>query len=380
MKDNILIWNSKICYDIMLGRYFEIGLFKDAEIVNCFQLTDTVATDPRFKIAIMYTWETTKIDLSSFDLVVAFNVEVSDNNEKFLQSLRVLYSNNNVIMVQGGLQHDVEFTSPNIHFPYFGFAAMVVMANEQYGPQDIDFTSPREFKFDVLLGGVKHHRIFVFNKLVHENMMNDSLVSIRPGPYDHFYTNIWNDLDFIEPRPTPYKSPRLIELEEEAIQEYQVGWSGYAQENVSLKGPRGYNPTMSSVMPKTMYRHTWFSIVTETQYADHKFATEKTFKIFFAKRIAVFFAPLGHLKMLRERGFKTFHGIIDESYDNEIDNRRRANMAWEQVRFLHHCDPVALYARARPILEYNALVLQDLPRIQLEEMSNFILSHVNKLR
>jgi hypothetical protein len=76
--------------------------------------------------------------------------------------------------------------------------------------------------------------------------------------------------------------------------------------------------------------------------------------------VFVLFAARGSLEYLRSQGFRTFGNIIDESYDSEPNNRRRFDMAWEQVRLLSTLDPREVYQRANSIIEHNYNLLPTL--------------------
>lgn len=56
------------------------------------------------------------------------------------------------------------------------------------------------------------------------------------------------------------------------------------------------------------------------------FPTEKTWKAIFCKKPFIVAAAPYFLKDLKKMGFKTFSPFIDESYDNEEDNKKRAKM------------------------------------------------------
>ena len=64
-----------------------------------------------------------------------------------------------------------------------------------------------------------------------------------------------------------------------------------------------------------------FYVPTETVYFGNRIhITEKTFKAIALEMPFVLVAPAGSLEYLREYGFKTFDGIIDESYDLETND------------------------------------------------------------
>ena len=62
--------------------------------------------------------------------------------------------------------------------------------------------------------------------------------------------------------------------------------------------------------------------------------TEKIFKPIINFQPFIFVATKGSLNLLRDLGFKTFEGFIDESYDNIENNDKRLFAAYEQIKKL----------------------------------------------
>ena len=98
-------------------------------------------------------------------------------------------------------------------------------------------------------------------------------------------------------------------------------------------------------------------IVTETVfYYDKLHLTEKIFKPIVSKQPFMLLGAVGNLAYLKSYGFKTFEGIIDESYDTIQDNDLRTEAVVAQIAW--YC---ALSAEAKrtvieaiaPIVEYN---------------------------
>ena len=94
-------------------------------------------------------------------------------------------------------------------------------------------------------------------------------------------------------------------------------------------------------------------VPTETVYFGQRtHITEKTFKAIALEMPFVLVATAGSLEYLREYGFKTFAGIIDESYDLETDDIVRIekvvkllkdldNLSVEQKQHIHQaCLPI----------------------------------------
>jgi hypothetical protein len=81
------------------------------------------------------------------------------------------------------------------------------------------------------------------------------------------------------------------------------------------------------------YSHSAYNIVSETLINEEIFITEKIWKPIIAQQMFVVHGRQHYLKNLRELGFKTFDGIIDESYDNESNEITRANMIVNEIGY-----------------------------------------------
>ena len=79
-----------------------------------------------------------------------------------------------------------------------------------------------------------------------------------------------------------------------------------------------------------------FQSIFETRYHSHCgiVLSEKLFKGFLYKTTFIAFAQHGTLKTLRELGFTTFDWLIDESYDEEINDKKRLKMVLGEIERL----------------------------------------------
>jgi hypothetical protein len=106
------------------------------------------------------------------------------------------------------------------------------------------------------------------------------------------------------------------------------------------------------------YDESWFSVVTETEMrARPSRITEKILKPLVNFHPLVVFGNPGSLTRVREYGFVTFDDIVDESYDEEMDPRRRFDMAYAELVRLCRLDDRALSdieRRTSDRLIYNA--------------------------
>ena len=101
----------------------------------------------------------------------------------------------------------------------------------------------------------------------------------------------------------------------------------------------------------------FWHVVTETVfYYDKLHLTEKIFKPIVSKQPFMLLAAPGNLKYLRSYGFKTFEGIIDESYDSIKDNDARIEAVVTQLKW--YCDltddeKTEIQRKCEPIIEHN---------------------------
>ena len=112
----------------------------------------------------------------------------------------------------------------------------------------------------------------------------------------------------------------------------------------------------SADIPRCINDSLWH-IVTETVfYYDKLHLTEKIFKPIVMKQPFMLLGAVGNLAYLKSYGFKTFEGIIDESYDTIVDNDARTEAVVAQIAW--YCALSAEEKRSvieaiAPIVEYN---------------------------
>ena len=124
------------------------------------------------------------------------------------------------------------------------------------------------------------------------------------------------------------------------------------------------------------FENSYFSVVTETLYYPHYaapnqiyighvpaliglFLTEKTYKPIAMKHPFILLAPAHSLRMLRERGYKTFSPFIDESYDEIENDSLRLQAVVEEVKRLSESDLVEFTHQIKDIVEHNEKVLRN---------------------
>ena len=275
-----------------------------------------------------------------------------------------------------------QFFKPNTHFILPGYLNSPPVQNHcicsphfinqikhhyELMPETLEELTPYKVKpwfFDALLGQRKPHRDFIHNLYVKHGLQDKIMMSYRAdaaiNAWDHMGTD---NKDFIwEPG---------IELEPGQTARYNSQIVAYHGQQISL----------SFIVPiHSVYNQTAYSIVAETAFPPNPdvFFTEKIAKPLISRRLFVVFTGRGYLQGLRRLGFKTFDGVIDESYDTIEDDEQRWQAAFEQVRWLCEQHQTEIFNKIKPIVEHNYQVLTqtnwlDLPR---RDLANLILTKI----
>lgn len=80
---------------------------------------------------------------------------------------------------------------------------------------------------------------------------------------------------------------------------------------------------VAKAFKKEIYLDSYIYIVTETNFENDIFLTEKICNPMAVLQPFIIFGAYGYLKYLQSLGFKTFDGFIDESYDDIKNNEKR---------------------------------------------------------
>ena len=244
----------------------------------------------------------------------------------------------NVYWVQPGAVNDRDDMNANIIYWGDWFKTTVLLY--QALPDLVAQFKPYEIKpksFDALLGSPKPHRDFVAQAVQQHNLQDQVVVS---------YGGSWHDTEF-------YAKDYFI-WEPECVPEGPIiGTADYVRYHGELCH-------LSQVIPMSLFNDTAYSIIAETDHDNTlSFFSEKTAKPMIARRLFVAFTGYKFLSNLRQLGFQTFDGIINESYDLIKDDQARYAAAFEQVRYLCGHPQAEILERIRPIVEHNYNMLMN---------------------
>jgi hypothetical protein len=226
----------------------------------------------------------------------------------------------------------------------------------------LDPYSVKPFDFDAMLGTQKGPRPLVYRWIQDEGLQHRILASLGPKPGAPMPISMMEDDSFFrDPEWQPVDYCDYLHLNQHVI-----------------VGTRTVQ--MPCLMPMGLYNRTAYSIISETGHANHThMITEKTAKALIGRRLFVMFAGAGFLRYLREQGFRTFEGIIDESYDTVQDDLERWRLAFEQVKSLCARDQQEVLQQARFIVEHNYLHVmgQDLSCIPFHHIQRLITQYAS---
>ena len=201
-------------------------------------------------------------------------------------------------------------------------------------PKKVKEISPFDVKlkyFDALLGSPKPHRDFIYNAITQGKLENKIIVT---------YGGNWLENEF-------YAKDYFL-WEPDTIQLTNV--IGTA-DMVEYHGELAH---LSQIIPIAVMNETAYSIIAETDHDNTlSFFTEKIAKPIISRRLFIVFSGYNFLQNLRELGFKTFDGIIDESYDQFINDEVRYTKAFEQVEYLCNQNQADIYLQIKDIVEHN---------------------------
>lgn len=198
-------------------------------------------------------------------------------------------------------------------------------------------TNPPHYVFDCLMGRSDRHRDTIYKLLINNPLTNRLCLTA--------YKQRWIE-------GTEFDSELLT-----VAPGFCNTSSNLAGNLVAFNGLQTAN--ISTWLPWKIYNQSWFSIVAETDYT-RNFFTEKTAKVLLGRKLFVYIGAAGALKDLKHLGFKTFDGIIDESYDSETDDQKRWNMAFKQIESVCAQQPEYMYNSALPIIEHNQKLMIDI--------------------
>ena len=265
------------------------------------------------------------------DLVIIITSEVHDDTVALIERTR---GPNIISFICGILNSDTS----HIHWMDWFITSIIFY---KYKPHVLDKLTPylkKSKTFDILLGQPKPHRTLIYDFAIdHSDQVIMTYFKDHTTPIRQLEENSW-----------------IWESEGLTIPDTDF--------NFTVTPVTYYDCSMSlsQIVPISIYNQTAYSIICETNFKNHySFFTEKTVKPILGRRLFLMFGGRHQLRNLRKLGFRTFDGIIDESYDEVADLTQRAKMIQSQMTYLFNQDQQIILDKIKPIVEHNYYTMME---------------------
>ena len=252
-------------------------------------------------------------------------------------------------------EYQTNYNLKGLYYFFHGFAAQdwyrghyALNYNKSIVKQyNYDFIS-----FNRIIDNDRSYRIYFVSLLKELGLLEHGQVSF--GVTDNLFDD-WRDETAspnskLSEHAKQHAETNLVTVDKLVIDSAEL--PGSASANI-LRNINGYFPTGYAPIDVDAFWH----VVTETVfYYDKLHLTEKIFKPIVSKQPFMLLAAPGNLAYLKSYGFKTFDGIIDESYDLIQDNDLRTEAVVNQLHW--YCDltldeKTNVIQQLEPIIQHN---------------------------
>ena len=181
---------------------------------------------------------------------------------------------------------------------------------------------------------LRNHRSWFYKYLYHSGLLEKGLVSMNKfGEYSHYFEG--KEMSKLEVSIITKNLPLLV----------------YDKRNDELDDNfyiRRFNDEVCL--------DTYMTVISEAQCNDSDntmFLSEKTFKVIACRHPFIIMGNKDSMRMMREIGYKTFDGFIDEAYDN-LPAHDRLQYIVESIRKVDNIkDKIEWYKSMEDVLEHN---------------------------
>ena len=324
------------------------------------QLSDFLSDNSAYKIAIIevnYSKpELTVAQLHQLKFCSRVIVKSMEINTAILELMTEFDHPNFTFVINGFLNTPLQHATVDSEIDWINSTAFPYQHEwEQHTQKRIAAFNTKPYMFDVLYGLEKPHRIFV----------KDQLQNTDPSWFyqSPFFLTGSGSKNFLS------LNFDQTDLWEDEI-EISSDWNYHCRY-------LGREMRISQVLPFKVYNKTAYTVVLET-WADNRYSffTEKIVKPMLACRLFVVISGQHYLRNLRNLGFRTFNGIIDESYDSEPDDHTRWSQAIKQAKLLCLKPQHEVLSQIAPIVLHNYRILSNLVYAKVNQHAEtFLIQH-----
>lgn len=320
-----------------LNRIEKLTQIKDQYVIYNQDIEGFLSSSHDKKIAAFYTpiahrdWLANLNEVyDHVDHIFVFAIELQ---RQLIDKLLLLDRPKISIWIAGVINYQFEHATTHVWMSWITTCVdFYVNIQPTFLDEKLDRSLPKPKYFDVLLGTHKEHRGYTYQWIQDHNLTDKVVMAYTKN----FGQELLIDSDFIEETDGVELFKGIVPV-------------GSASPIVYY----GNRTTIAEVVPLKVYNQTVYSIVAETEFNKHNTFTEKLTKPLLSKRLFIGIAGWHYLDNLKKLGFQTFDNVIDESYDNIVNNEDRWNAALEQLEWLTTQDQTKIYQAIKPALEHN---------------------------
>lgn len=193
--------------------------------------------------------------------------------------------------------------------------------------------------YNCLQKRLRAHRIWFYNYLYRENILQYGLVSMNPyNVTNSYFEGRWLDSD------QAHRANSILPLILYGKNNNEMDDNYYIRR-----------------ITENVFKDSWVSVISEASFGDSDgtiFLSEKIFKPIACFHPFMVVGNRGSLRKLRELGYKTFDGFIDESYDDLPTFERFEAIVKELKRIIAIKDKMSWFKSMQDILKHNYETLE----------------------
>ena len=277
---------------------------------------------------------------NNFNLVF-FSHHETDNEKGFiilndsdLPKKQIYIVNNNHKLFEYKNKHNSEIkVNSTIYLP----VVVSISLRESGGNK---FNTDRKEKFFMCFNRVpKIHRYSLLAFMMKNNLLYDTNWSLIPIYSVHFDCKNYDEI-FEEGESQNYlEEIDVLNKLKLKISDYEETELSFHDNNqITVLNPKYIKALVPPDIPLN-YINSYVNIVTESNFLDRDNViqiSEKSFKPFFYHQFPMILASHHHIESLKQKyGFDFFDDVIDHSYDNELDQKKRFSLFVKELKRLN---------------------------------------------
>lgn len=269
---------------------------------------------------------------------------------------KVALINNNRKLAEYKKKYKYDILIHSSNFLYFSFTKTLKMLESKW-------ILEKKGKFFMTRNrNPKSHRLVLIANLFLNNIIHDVNWSLIPneGVKSKNYEDFFNK-EFIDENKKIFDYIETTKKEDDF--EKGNGWINL--DNGEFIHQKDFHLIYQIPEHSPSFENSYFNIVTESTYKS-KFnnihITEKSLRPFYFYQFPIFVATPHHIKFLKkDYNFDLFDDIIDHSYDNEINDKKRMEMVVSEIKRIHNNKEffIEFYKNNRDRFEYNRKVFLE---------------------